>query len=324
MPLVDLAAELSWLVDPPRHVCPAERPAGIQRSGTVAVLDNARTPAMASVAGPRPACGVHLSGPSSRPWLSGHPVSGPSGVQSPGLVVRDPASGRLVSTRPVSSRPVSTPVRPGASVWSPIKRGVWGQADAARQPPPRERVEVPMAAASSSGSGRRPSRPGRATPPRSRMVGRGCRWRTRPGRVRAAAALDAGLPGRPGRRAERPVTSGCARARQEAAARGCRTGRVAAALGMGGRPRWVVVVEAAARVDGPEGPMGVEAGMGVRPQRGPGSQRAFPSCCRQRSDLRRWLVGLPGLEPGTSSLSAITRLPLCNPAFSQVAHDRRG
>ena len=44
-------------------------------------------------------------------------------------------------------------------------------------------------------------------------------------------------------------------------------------------------------------------GMGVRPQRGPGWQRAFPACCRQCSDLRRWLVGLPGLEPGTSSLS---------------------
>jgi hypothetical protein len=36
------------------------------------------------------------------------------------------------------------------------------------------------------------------------------------------------------------------------------------------------------------------------------------------------VVGLPGLEPGTSSLSAITRLPLCNPAFLQVVLDRRG
>jgi hypothetical protein len=41
-------------------------------------------------------------------------------------------------------------------------------------------------------------------------------------------------------------------------------------------------------------------------------------------DLRGWAVGLPGLEPGTSSLSAITRLPLCNPAFSQVVRDRQG
>jgi hypothetical protein len=34
--------------------------------------------------------------------------------------------------------------------------------------------------------------------------------------------------------------------------------------------------------------------------------------------------GLAGLEPAASSLSAITRSPLCNPAFSQVACDRRG
>jgi hypothetical protein len=45
--------------------------------------------------------------------------------------------------------------------------------------------------------------------------------------------------------------------------------------------------------------------MGVRPQRGPSRQRALPARCRQRCDLRRWLVGLPGLEPGTSSLSGI-------------------
>ena len=55
--------------------------------------------------------------------------------------------------------------------------------------------------------------------------------------------------------------------------------------------------------------MGLPAGMGVRPQRGPGSQRVLPACCRQRSDLRRWLVGLPGLEPGTSSLSGICAWP---------------
>jgi hypothetical protein len=35
-------------------------------------------------------------------------------------------------------------------------------------------------------------------------------------------------------------------------------------------------------------------------------------------------VGLGGLEPPASSLSAITRSPLCGPAFSQVACDRRG
>jgi hypothetical protein len=35
-------------------------------------------------------------------------------------------------------------------------------------------------------------------------------------------------------------------------------------------------------------------------------------------------VGLGGLEPPTSSLSAIEGSPLCNPAFSQVAADRQG
>jgi hypothetical protein len=36
------------------------------------------------------------------------------------------------------------------------------------------------------------------------------------------------------------------------------------------------------------------------------------------------VVGLGGLEPPPSSLSAIGGLPLCNPAFSQVVRDRRG
>jgi hypothetical protein len=34
------------------------------------------------------------------------------------------------------------------------------------------------------------------------------------------------------------------------------------------------------------------------------------------------VVGLGGLEPPASSLSAIKRLPLCNPALLQVTHDR--
>jgi hypothetical protein len=54
----------------------------------------------------------------------------------------------------------------------------------------------------------------------------------------------------------------------------------------------------------PEGPLDAPAGIGVRPQRGPSRQPALLARSRQRSDLRRWVVGLPGLEPGTSSLSA--------------------
>src|SRR5215204_3394885 len=41
-------------------------------------------------------------------------------------------------------------------------------------------------------------------------------------------------------------------------------------------------------------------------------------------DLVGWVVGLPGLEPGTSSLSGIEGSALCGPAFSQVAGERRG
>jgi hypothetical protein len=49
----------------------------------------------------------------------------------------------------------------------------------------------------------------------------------------------------------------------------------------------------------------------------PGTEIAFPL-------VRGRTVGLGGLEPPTSSLSAITRSPPCNPAFSQVARDRKG
>src|SRR4029450_9715852 len=45
------------------------------------------------------------------------------------------------------------------------------------------------------------------------------------------------------------------------------------------------------------------------------------------SQRLRWsgpAVGLPGLEPGTSSLSGIEGSALCGPAFSQVAGERRG
>ena len=41
-------------------------------------------------------------------------------------------------------------------------------------------------------------------------------------------------------------------------------------------------------------------------------------------DLLGWWVGLPGLEPGPSSLSGIEGLALCGPPFSQVADERQG
>jgi hypothetical protein len=132
-------------------------------------------------------------------------------------------------------------------------------------------------------------------------------------------------PGRPGRRSE-PPRRGRRRGGHEgqAAARGGGTRHLAGVLGWGrDHGGWSSPSLTAGWVD-PEGPLEVPAGMGVRPQRGPGRQRARPARCRQRSDLRRWVVGLPGLEPGTSSLSDIEGSALCSPAFLQVAAIRQG
>ena len=52
--------------------------------------------------------------------------------------------------------------------------------------------------------------------------------------------------------------------------------------------------------------------------------RPAEAALREYWDLSPLVVGLGGLEPPTSSLSAIEGSPLCNPAFSQVAADRRG
>jgi hypothetical protein len=113
----------------------AERPAGIQRSGVVAVIDTARTPAMASVAGPRPACGVHpircrRPGSSGGRLVSSCPVSGHLGHR-PGIR----RSGRPLSTvrcPPSGVRPSAVrPVRPDASGWSHPGR-------CGRQPSPQE------------------------------------------------------------------------------------------------------------------------------------------------------------------------------------------
>jgi hypothetical protein len=155
----------------PAGVCPAERPAGIQRSGVIAVVDTARTPAMASVAGRCPACGVHPSGvvvrgPAVR--LSGvQPVRCPvtwgrrPGVRRSGrLLSTRPMSSPLMSTRPVSSRLVSAPVGPDASVSSHTGRWRWDQAGAAGQPSPQEPVEVPVGCRAVERLGRRPRRLG--------------------------------------------------------------------------------------------------------------------------------------------------------------------
>ena len=111
VPLVLLAAELSWVVARPdrRHL-----PGGASSrhpASRVAVVDTARTPAMASVAGRCPACGVHPSAVVVRVRRSGRPVSRASGVHPSGVqCVQCPA------------RPVSTVRRPAGCCPPPSVR----------------------------------------------------------------------------------------------------------------------------------------------------------------------------------------------------------
>jgi len=290
---------------------------------------------MASVAGPRPACGVHPSG-----FVVRCPAVQPSGVQP----VRCPVTWFVVrglAVQPSGGHPSS--VRPcGVHLSSVQPSGV------RPRPSGRARLLPPQAVALGTRWGRRGnlhhgngsrSRGGRAV---ERLGQRAEAWMTRatlprsrvgrwgvgggPGRVRRGRwrpRLPAARPGRPGRRAERPWLAAALWARS-------RLQREVAAP-VAWLPSWAVRDHGAwlswrlrSGWTGPAGPMGLPAGMDVRPRRGPGWRRAFPARCPQRSDLRGWGVGLPGLGPGTSSLSAIGGSPLCNPAFLQVAGDRRG
>jgi hypothetical protein len=288
MPLVVLAAELSW--------CVARPDASAQRSVQPASSGQAPSP-FSTLPGRQPwrrspvrvqqaASTYPVS--SSKPWLSGRPVSGPSGVRSPGFVVRGPAFDRLVSTRPVSIRPVSTPsvrTRPagpppgGGGGDRPMRQGNPHHGNGSRS----LRAAAPRrpAARSTAESART-----RATPP-GVARGRPGLSVVDPGRVGCGRRPRLTLPPRQARPACRaPVAGGCARA--------------------GRRPQREVAVPAAwlppsgwvgdhgawwswrpaRRVDGPGGPMRVEPGIGVRPQRGPGWQRALPARYRQRCDLR--------------------------------------
>ena len=197
------------------------------------------------------------------PIRSWRPGSGCPAVRCPvtwGRRPERPAVGRLLSTRPGSSRPLSTravssrllsaPVGPDASVSSHSGGGVGTRS---RWPGDRGHQNRwrPRRLPSRRRLDRRSRRPGR---------GRGCRRRVGqwefgggpgpPGWVRAAAAA-AWLP-----------SSGWGRDH-------------------GG---WSSPSLTAGWAD-PEGPGEVPAGMGVRPQRGPSRQRAFPARCQQRSDL---------------------------------------
>jgi hypothetical protein len=174
---------------------------------------------MASVAGPRPACvstyPVPCPGPSSGSGCpavrcAARPVSGHLGSSS--------GSGCPAIWCPPVQRPaVWCPPIQRPALWCPPSSvrtrpspptsggGVGDQMGAAGQPAPRERVEVPVATAPSSGSvnGRGLDDAGDATEVARWSVE--CRRRTRPGWVRAVAAARARCPARQARPAsERP------------------------------------------------------------------------------------------------------------------------
>ena len=211
---------------------------------------------MASVGGPRPACGVHpfgvvVRGPAvwcpavwcpavrcpavrcpavrcpvtwgRRPGPAVRPAAvHPSSVQPSGV---HPSSVQPSGVHPSGVQPAGVHPRPDASVSSHLRRWRWGPDRCGGHPSPREWVEVP---------GGLPCRPAarstaeaawtRATLPRSR-VGQWGRWR--PGRVRAAAARARGATRQARPACGAPVAGG-AGAREQAAARGGCTCRVAA------------------------------------------------------------------------------------------------
>jgi hypothetical protein len=246
--LVVLCAELSWVVARPDGACPGGASSRHPASGVVAVIDTARTPAMASVAGRRPACGVHPSGVVRDPRR-------PCGVRPAGFIVRG-SGGPAVCRPPSGVRPSAVrPVCPDASSWSHPGR-------CARQPSPQEPSRSRWAAAPSSGSVDGRAGLGRAPLPSPRVG----QW----GSVANLAGVVAGrrrprvtLSDRAGQAGVRSARRcGGAVARERAAARGGRACRVAAALGLGGRPRWVMVVAPAVGVDGPARADGLADGDG--------------------------------------------------------------
>jgi hypothetical protein len=242
------------------------------------------------------------------------PVASTMWCPPSGAVVRVLRSSRPVSDRLVSSassvhpsgvppsgvQPAAVRLRPSGRVHPVHLRRRWGPGRGGGHPSPQQRVESRWAAAPWSGS-----MGGRAGPDAGDAaevalvsgVGGG------PGQVSSGAAALDRLGDQAGQASvNSAVANGCA----VGSGAGCsvRLPQRPAVLGRVGDhdgwwswwlpPGWA----------GPEGPVGVPAGMGVRPRRGPGWQRALSTRCRQRRDLRGWMVGLPGLEPGTSSLSA--------------------
>jgi hypothetical protein len=232
---------------------------------------------MASVAGPRPPCGVHSAVPSSGSGVQ------PSGVRAVWCPVR-PVSSASGVHRPASSRLLSASVRPDASISFTSGGGGGDQLEAAGNR--HHKNGSSPGGLPRLGAARCTAEQARTWAMLPRSVGQGGRWRTRARWAAGAAAVDrlsdqAGQAG-----VWSAVANGCAvgsgagrSARLPQRPCGCRRG-----LGgdHGGWWSWGLPPGWA----GLEGPVGVPAGMGVRPQRGPGWQRALPARCRQRCDLR--------------------------------------
>jgi hypothetical protein len=231
----------------PDGVCPEQRPAALERSGVVAVVDTASRQARASVAAVQQA-------------VSTHPVSGvrdpavqSSGVRSPGVVVQRVRRSAVccppvrcpavccpaVRSPAVGCLPPSVRTRPSP----PTQAVAMGSGRGGRATVTTGPVAAPVAAGPSTARATVAEARTRATLPTSRWSGEVGGGPGPPGWVRAGAAARApGRPGRPGRRGERPSRAAARWAHVQAAARGGGTGRVAGVLGwcattVGGRRR---------------------------------------------------------------------------------------
>jgi hypothetical protein len=240
------------VVDRPAGVCPAEPPAGRPALGRRRRGRHCQDAAAASVTGVRHTGSTH-------PVRVRDSAVRPCGVRPSGvrpLRVRRPGSADPAGCCPPP--PVRCPAGccpppcPDASACSHLRRRRWDQVQAAGRPVTQQPVEVLMGCRAVGRLGRRLRRlGGRATPPEVVRWSVGVSvadpsragWRGRRRRPRVPAAR----PGRPGRRGERPWLAACAVGREQSPARAGRSGRVAGVLGLGGRPRWVVVVAPARR-----------------------------------------------------------------------------
>jgi hypothetical protein len=223
----------------PDGVCPEERPAALERSGVVAVVDPASRHATALVAGVQQAVSTHpvsASGirRSSRPcpvtWGVVVQRSGgrPAAVHPVPVSIRA-VSIRAVSIRAVSIRLVSAFVGPDASVSSHSGGGGGDQVKVAGRPLATGTGGGPVAAGplTARRRSRRPRR-GRCCRPRVGQGGSVADPGRRVGCGPRRPRLTTERPGRPGRRSERPLWAVALWARGQAAARGGCIGRVAA------------------------------------------------------------------------------------------------